>query len=103
MPFGRYRNMDISELPEHYLLWLLNWPPLRDPLKSAVGTEAIRREVLKARPPVKIDLALVDEIVRAGVRTIAKSVHPDVDGDNQKMAMVNRTADQIRELVAQCS
>jgi Putative quorum-sensing-regulated virulence factor len=104
MPFGKYRNVDTSDLPEHYLLWLLDWPPLRDPLRSAVEAELRRREGLRARAPVKIDVALVDQIVRAGVRSLALRIHPDREGgDNDAMMKVNATADLIRELVQQYS
>jgi hypothetical protein len=34
---------------------------------------------------------LVDEIVDAGVRTLAKTYHPDVGGDTEKMKGINRT------------
>jgi Putative quorum-sensing-regulated virulence factor len=103
MPFGKYRNVDTTDLPEHYLVWLLDWPPLRDPLRSVVEDELRRREGLRARQPVKIDVALADQIVRAGVRQLAKQIHPDIaGGDNDAMMKVNATADLIRELVAQC-
>src|SRR5262245_31996949 len=101
MPFGKYRNVDTADLPEHYLVWLLDWPPLRDPLRSVVENELRRREGLRARAPVKIDGALADQIVRAGVRQLAKAVHPDAGGDEDQMTRINVTADLIRELVQQ--
>jgi uncharacterized protein (DUF3820 family) len=36
MPFGKYKGQDSNELPDKYLLWLLENIELRDPLLSAI-------------------------------------------------------------------
>jgi Putative quorum-sensing-regulated virulence factor len=98
-PFGKYRGTDVSNAPESYLLWLLEWPPLRDPLRTAIELELARREALSSKPPTRIDTEIADSIIRAGVRQLAKSYHPDTGADGDMMQQINVTADRLREMV----
>ena len=43
MPFGKYAGHEIGELPDDYLLWLLENVELRDPLLSAIEEEVVER------------------------------------------------------------
>ena len=36
MPFGKYKGNKMSEVPDHYLMWLWENTDLRDPLKSYI-------------------------------------------------------------------
>jgi hypothetical protein len=96
MPFGRHRGTKISDLPDHYIEWLLSIE-LREPLRSAVSNEYRQRMCTdddSSAPAV--NTLIVDEIVGAGVRALSKKFHPDVGGDHQKMVAINRTAEWIR-------
>src|SRR4051812_49108366 len=53
MPFGHYRGHDLAELPQDYLAWLSTLE-LREPLKSAVVEESLRRSVPQTAPVPKI-------------------------------------------------
>jgi hypothetical protein len=108
MPFGRFRGMPITDLPSWYLRWLDNLPDLRDPLASAVQLEVERRTAEEAEPEpepeptyrsgdVCPDPKLADELVAAGVRSLAKKYHPDVGGSNERMRDVNLTAEWLRK------
>jgi len=44
-----------------------------------------------------LDIEMVDRIVNAGLRALAKNLHPDAGGSNEAMGILNNTADQIRE------
>lgn len=99
-PFGKYRGVDITNAPENYLEWLLGWEPLREPLRHAIEIELERRANLRSTPAIKIDTAVVDAIIRAGVRALAKQHHPDIGGDGDQMTKINVVADQLRALVA---
>jgi hypothetical protein len=46
---------------------------------------------------VPIDLQVIDEIISAGVRSLARTHHPDVGGDHQRMVTINNAADWLRE------
>lgn len=41
MPFGKYRGVDVEDLPDHYLAWLLSIE-LRPALRDAVRRERNR-------------------------------------------------------------
>lgn len=56
MPFGRYKNTPITDLPTDYLRWLADLPDLREPLASEVEAEVHRRrELPEAAEPVQVD------------------------------------------------
>jgi hypothetical protein len=97
MPFGRHKGTKISELPDDYLQWLLSID-LRQPLKSAVENEYRERECTDddddATP---VNALVVDEIVTAGVRSLAKKFHPDAGGDHERMVVINQAADWLRQ------
>jgi hypothetical protein len=69
MPFGRFRDRPLSELPSAYVIWLLKLPDLRDPLKAAIVEEIARRlrrppivrEVPAEAPVAEIHLGTVDQ------------------------------------------
>ncbi len=51
MPFGCHKGKPLSDLTDNYLLWLIDWPPLRDPLRSHVEAEiAARRAYCRQSP-----------------------------------------------------
>lgn len=47
MPFGRWRNFELEDLPPEYLKWLLK-RNLREPLRSEVTNELDRRRKIAA-------------------------------------------------------
>ena len=104
MPFGKFRGWPIDELPDKYLWWLLGLPDLHAPLQSALCDEADRRDRgaedrrhVKKRAP-RTDI--VDELVGAGLRGLAKRYHPDlVGGDGEKMKSLNTAADWLKAQV----
>ena len=100
MPFGRYKGWVVDDLPTDYLSWLSDIS-LRDPsLRSAVMNELrtrgrsgahARRTNGHAPNP-----AVVDQLVSASVRTLAKVHHPDCGGDTAMMQKINVAADWLR-------
>lgn len=96
MPFGKYRGVRVTELPFNYLEWLTSIE-LLEPLRANVKQEYARRLLDQSKYEGKIDLTVVDEIISVGVRTLARTHHPDVGGDHQKMVAINNAADWLRE------
>lgn len=100
MPFGKFKGVRIAELPDDYVVWLLTLD-LRDPLAAAVYIEARRRRLdasdgrtdraRRYRP----DVAVVEELVSAGLRALARRHHPDVGGDHETMIRVTHAADWL--------
>ncbi len=96
LPFGKYKGCDSQDVPESYLAWLADWEHLREPLKSAIRAERERREL--AQPvEINVDVGLVDELVGAGVRALAKKYHPDCGGSHEQVVAVNAAGDWLRQ------
>ena len=102
MPFGKWRGLPLTEIPESYLSWVLE--RAREPLRTAILREFARRGA--SEPPVpgldpRIDPAAAVALVDAGRRALALRHHPDVaGGDAARMATINDTADRLLALVA---
>jgi hypothetical protein len=101
MPFGRYRGWGVAELPDDYLSWLLTLPDLREPLAAAIRREAERRGVTEfhAPDPEPVPVAVAEEVIGAGVRSLARKYHPDVGGSHAQMVAVNEAAASLRRLL----
>jgi hypothetical protein len=115
MPFGRYRDWLLEDLPRSYLAWLLTID-LREPLRSDVWEEAHRRGVdaqdgrrrhtdTDREPHIDgdhryvPDVALVEELVGAGLKVLARRHHPDVGGNHDTMVAITAAADWLRAAV----
>ena len=97
MPFGRFRNMPLTALSDGYLHWLASLPTLRPPLRGAVLAEIARRaaDILVGTLPPPIH-KVIEELVGAGLRALARKHHPDVGGDTKKMQEINSAAEWLR-------
>lgn len=106
MPFGKYRGVEIEDLPSDYLDWLTTID-LHGRLKQAVMNECRMRfqgeaeeKESPARPPSQFDeqdRALLAEILRAGYRALALKYHPDLEtGNAEIMVRLNRLMDRFR-------
>ena len=96
MLFGKYRGTPVIELPFNYLQWLTSIELLK-PLRTEVRKEYDRRLCDQQQYEGPIDLRVIDEIISAGVRSLAKTHHPDAGGDHHKMVAINNAADWLRE------
>jgi Putative quorum-sensing-regulated virulence factor len=108
MPFGKHKGHPIPDLPDAYLTWLVTIE-LHDPLRRVVLDELQRRALgswrredrrrepaasRTAAPPIEI----VNELVGAGLRSLARKYHPDLaGGDTRKMQQINGAVDWLRE------
>ncbi len=102
MPFGKWRGLPLTEIPESYLSWVLE--VAREPLRTAILRELARRGA--SEPPVpgldlRIDPVAALDLIDAGRRALARKHHPDVaGGDAARMATINDTADRLAALFA---
>lgn len=113
MPFGKFSGVDIGDLPDDYVRWLLTID-LRPRLRSAVEREAAYRgiEVEHEDETVgcsaaaislhiaAVDLPLARRVFDEGYRTVAKKLHPDTGGDVAQMSALNALADSLRGQLA---
>jgi hypothetical protein len=89
MPFGKYRGLEVSELPESYLRWLWDTIELREPLYSAVrdalDLEEEEAKTLAPRSALSPEVrAMEKELVSTGYRMLALKMHPDKAADMRK-------------------
>jgi hypothetical protein len=75
-------------------------PNLRPPLRPAVLAEVARRRLQKEVPPPPLrptpEYEVIEELIGAGLRAMAKRHHPDLGGDLRKMQEVTSAADWLR-------
>ncbi len=100
IPFGKHKGFSLCDLPEDYLNWLLTIE-IREPLRSAIRAEAdARRLNAEARDYSSAPyVAVVDELVSAGFKSLAKRLHPDVGGTHEKMIEITHAAEWVKSQV----
>ncbi len=107
MPFGKHRGELVRDLPDEYLSWLLDEVDIQsERLRLAIETEAERRryEAEHEEPRRFFDRLnaprpeVADELIGAGLRSLARRYHPDATGggSSAKMAELNQAADWLK-------
>lgn len=99
MPFGKYRGRELEEIPESYLLWVLD--------NAEHASETLREEikcrldigVQKPTPGVALDA--VTAVVAAWHRKVIFRWHPDRGGDTRVAQAINDACDQLRNMLAE--
>jgi hypothetical protein len=127
MPFGKHKGEDIGDVPDDYLEWVLeNVDLTSDALYEAIVSKlhgtyvrsgSQRRATYTAPPPPPpppsaggagartggsgAEVALVEKVVRAWHRIMAKKYHPDRGGTHEQMLVVNEGAELLQKLAEQ--
>lgn len=117
MPFGKYVDWQLSEIPVGYLHWTLENLDLHEPLRSAVedelntrGHESWNRYCQSGSYRnghhasnensglviVEAERPIVRSLVEAGYRVLALKAHPDVGGSTAQMRTLNRVIASLR-------
>jgi hypothetical protein len=102
MPFGKYRGTPVDEVPESYLLWVLDnceriGPTLRRAIEDVLGVSPSDGADFGAgasAPNGSARSAVLDAVQRCR-RTLAKSLHPDRGGDTALMQAANGAVDAL--------
>ena len=100
MPFGKYRGVEIADLPDDYLQWLCAIE-LREPLRGAVHVEfELRFTKCDTHASLSTDArVMAQELISAGYRKLAAQHHPDHGGETHAMQLVNRAAEFLHQVV----
>lgn len=80
LEFGKYRGLELSDVPEEYLLWLAE--------SRERDAKLYRAEIERRTLALEANDDYVTRIIKTGYRELAKRLHPDVGG----------SADEFREL-----
>lgn len=122
MPFGKYRDCELDEIPEDYLEWLLENADLRPQLIYAVeGSLRLRarrrawarsaktadrpsswdqlRAALAALARERAFRELLQEALKTTYREMALRHHPDRGGSHEAMVAVNEMYERLNGLL----
>lgn len=106
MPFGKHRGKDLADIPDDYLVWVLDncetiSPTLRRAIEARLDIEA--EYIHPPPPPPRFPLARAREDILAAVdrcrRRLAGVAHPDRGGDVRVMQAANDAMDELRRTV----
>lgn len=86
--FGKYKDLDISEVPESYLQWLIN-----NSKQKIVDYEA---ELKRREQQDDADATWIERLVKTGWRELTKRHHPDVGGSTADMQEINAAYEALR-------
>jgi len=96
MPFGKYRDQPIDEVPTGYLRWLLSidlWPDLRYAVEEELE---LRREGFE-RGPKQTPAPVVD--VAGWYRQLSLRFHPDRGGSKEAMQAINVARELLEKMI----
>ncbi len=109
MPFGKYRDENLEEIPTSYLLWLRDNVELKAWLDRAVRRELRSRdadgprdgyeheETRRTDPPPLPDMR---GLVSRWHRHLSNQFHTDAGGDGRAMQAINAGRDALLEMLA---
>lgn len=88
MKFGKYRGYDIRSVPADYLEWAIEHN--RSTIKS-YQEELDRRQSLE-----EASMGMIERIIKAGYRDLAKKFHPDNGGSTEQMQELNGSYERLK-------
>jgi hypothetical protein len=96
MPFGKYKNRPLEEIPAGYLVWVLDncadiKPTLREAIRLRLGLNS-----RPAREPAAPDWP---QLISGWYRRLCRDYHPDRGGSTEAMGVINEAYDRLRDLL----
>lgn len=100
MPFGKYKGIDILELPSNYLLYALETFDLPEELTIVLSTTLYDR--LIAMPNcggyfenMVINIGIDEHKIKAVYKALTLKYHPDKGGSHEAMQAINEFRDLL--------
>jgi len=97
MWFGKFKGVELKDLSDDYLGWLMGLDDVREPLRSAI--EAAWRRRIDVPRTIELSAGaaeVAEELVTAGYRALAKRLHPDHGGTVDAMTELNEAVAALR-------
>jgi hypothetical protein len=112
MPFGKYRDRELVDIPDDYLDWLLTLADLAPRLRKHIERELEARdqeydgthEGYDGQTPYGTqlpDLSSTESVITKWHRELCLLWHPDRGGDQKVMAAINDAVDRLRKMIEQ--
>jgi hypothetical protein len=95
LTFGKYEGKQLSEVPEAYLVWLLEHNRKEVARLSALVKE-IEQELEFRENEQFVSLSVEEQVIEAGYRALALKAHPDRGGHHEDMVELNATVEGMR-------
>jgi hypothetical protein len=89
--FEKYADLELSLVPEEYLIWLIN--NSRERLGVYEG-ELLRRDMVK-----DASMSWVERIIKTGFNELAKRHHPDAGGNGRDMIQLNAAREKLKQAI----
>ena len=86
LTFGKFKGSYIQDVPDSYLLWLVDQEWLYDTVRDEVEMELLARKVPHNAPSPKMP---DNSHVAAIYKMLAKKYHPDKGGTTESMQAIN--------------
>jgi putative quorum-sensing-regulated virulence factor len=86
--FGKYAKTPLADVPEGYLLWLLD--------QQGKLCETIQEELARRERAAEASMSWIERIISVGYRELSKRHHPDAGGTNAEMQGVNSAYEVLR-------
>lgn len=98
MPFGKHKGEDLEDIPEPYLVWVLDHCELKSPT-----LEAEIKRVLGLGPSTDTFLRPSVDDLKPVYRRMASKYHPDRGGSTEAMVAVNEFWEEINKALRRAS
>lgn len=114
MPFGKYKDQDLDDIPEDYLVWVLDnceiRPTLRRAIEVVLGLEVgsppgPKRPTSPPTPPPPTSppppRSVVETVLTKWHRTLMTRHHPDRGGSKEAMHLIDEAKNLLEDLLKQ--
>lgn len=89
--FGKHAGQPITDVPKDYLQFLFT--------KNREMNALIERELERRRMLEEDQMPLVEKLVHAGYKALARSAHPDVGGTDDQFKALQAAYEQLKAAV----
>lgn len=87
IPFGKHRGERLEDVPEEYIAWLIE--------RQRSTIEMYEKELDRRRLVEESSMSVVEQIVSAGYKTLAKKLHPDHGGSPDQFRALAAAKEQL--------